>query len=118
MFRFRSSLANGITGFLAVASCLCLLRPARAQAVVKVSDTVNVKFGMLVQTQADWRQDAATRGYQENLFIRRVRFLVGGQVAPKVTFFFETDNPNLGKSVGGTKTISTGFVVQDAYLEW
>src|SRR2546428_444409 len=55
---------------------------------------------------------------EENLFIRRVRFLVGGQVAPKVTFFFETDNPNLGKTVSGTKNISTGFTVQDAYLEW
>jgi len=102
----------------AAGSLFCLAETASAQAVIKVSDDVNFKFGMLVQTQADWTQDAATRGYQENLFIRRVRFLVGGQVAPKVTFFFETDNPNLGKSVGGTKGISTGFVVQDAYLEW
>jgi hypothetical protein len=102
----------------AVAILLCASQNAAAQAVIKVSDTVNIKFGMLVQTQADWTQDAATRGYQQNLFIRRVRFLVGGQVAPKVTFFFETDNPNLGKSVSGTKGISTGFTVQDAYLEW
>jgi hypothetical protein len=99
-------------------SLFCVAENASAQAVIKVSDTVNVKFGMLVQAQADWTQDAATRGYQENLFIRRVRFLVGGQVAPKVTFFFETDNPNLGKTVSGTKNISTGFTVQDAYLEW
>jgi len=35
-----------------------------------------------------------------------------------VTFFLETDNANLGKVVGGTKTISTGFGMQDAYLEW
>jgi len=91
---------------------------ASAQAVIKVSDDVNIKFGMLLQTQADWAQDAATGSYQENLFIRRVRFLVGGQVAPKITFFFETDDPNLGKSISGTKSISTGFIVQDAYLEW
>jgi hypothetical protein len=92
--------------------------PARAQAVIKVSDTVNLKFGFLLQTQADWTQEAATGGYQQNLFVRRVRLLVGGQLAPKVTFFFETDNPNLGKSVAGTKNISTGFTTQDAYLEW
>ena len=91
---------------------------ASAQAVIKVSDDVNFKFGMLVQSQADWTQDAGTGGYQQNLFVRRVRFLVGGQVAPKVTFFFETDDPNLGKSVAGSKVISTGFIVQDAYLEW
>jgi Phosphate-selective porin O and P len=93
-------------------------RAAAAQAVVKVSDTINLKFGFLLQPQADATQDAASGDYQKNLFIRRVRFLVGGQLTPKVTFFFETDNPNLGKSVAGTKTISTGFVVQDAYLEW
>jgi hypothetical protein len=49
---------------------------------------------------------------------------VGGQVAKDVTFFFMTDNPNLGKStqaVGGTtgvKAPGTGFIIQDAYMEW
>jgi hypothetical protein len=106
----------GVIG--AVASVFCFPGDASAQAVVKVNDDVYVKFGMLVQAQADWTQDAASGGYQQNLFIRRVRFLVGGQVAPKVTFFFDTDNPNLGKTVSGAKNISTGFAVQDAYLEW
>src|SRR5438094_694395 len=101
------------------ASCWAGESPSRIRsAAAAVSDDVNIKFGMLLQTQADWAQDAATGSYQENLFIRRVRFLVGGQVAPKITFFFETDDPNLGKSVSGTKSISTGFIVQDAYLEW
>jgi hypothetical protein len=101
-----------------VATFICLSETAAAQAVIKVSDDINIKFGMLVQAQADWTQDSASGDYQQNLFVRRVRFLVGGQVAPKVTFFFETDNPNLGKTVSGTKTIGTGFTVQDAYLEW
>ncbi len=77
-----------------------------------------IAFGFLLQPQADFTQDAASGDYQKNLFIRRVRFMAGGQLTPKVTFFFETDDPNLGKSVAGTKTISTGFIVQDAYLEW
>ncbi|PYQ00289.1 MAG: hypothetical protein DMF83_28435, partial [Acidobacteria bacterium] len=115
--RHAKAWGSRVVGAL-VCSLFCVAENASAQAVIKVSDTVNVKFGMLVQAQADWTQDAATSGYQENLFIRRVRFLVGGQVAPKVTFFFETDNPNLGKTVSGTKNISTGFTVQDAYLEW
>src|SRR6266581_1134883 len=121
MQAFHTRLANikinRVIGMMACA-LLGVAASASAQAVIKVSDDVNVKFGMLLQTQADWTQDAATGSYQENLFIRRVRFLVGGQVAPKITFFFETDDPNLGKSVSGTKNISTGFTVQDAYLEW
>src|SRR3989475_9699292 len=116
--RHAKAWGSRLVGALVCSLLFCVAENASAQAVIKVSDTVNVKFGMLVQAQADWTQDAATRGYQENLFIRRVRFLVGGQVAPKVTFFFETDNPNLGKTVSGTKNISTGFTVQDAYLEW
>ena len=45
------------------------------------------------------------RQRQQNLFLRRARFFLGGQVAKDVTFFFMTDNPNLGKS---TQTLTSG----------
>jgi Phosphate-selective porin O and P len=119
MLRAPSSSRRALLSAAALAGLFCSFpRPAAAQAVVKVSDTINLKFGFLLQPQADWTQDASSGEYQKNLFIRRVRLMVGGQLTPKVTFFFETDDPNLGKSVAGTKTISTGFIVQDAYLEW
>ncbi len=88
---------------------------AQAQVAIKVSDTVNMKFGMQIQGWADFNQDTATNGYIDNLFIRRVRFLAAGQVAPDVTFFFMTDNPNLGKA---PKSLGTGFITQDALLTW
>ncbi len=102
---------------------------ASAQAIVKVNDTVNFRLGVLLQGWADWngQSNAAgdTAGFQQNLFLRRARLFLGGQVAKDVTFFFMTDNPNLGKSTQtatsgttGIKAPSTGFVVQDAYLEW
>lgn len=91
--------------------------PAPAQAVIKVNDDVNFKFGFLLQPQADWTQDAATKGYAQNLFARRIRLLVGGQIAKNVTFFFETDSPNLGKVASGAKTTS-GLIVQDAFVSW
>lgn len=92
--------------------------PASAQAIIKVSDTVNLKFGILMQDWADWQQTQAagvTTGYAQNLFIRRMRILMAGQVAKDVTFFLETDNPNLGKA---PKTLGTGFYLQDAFLQW
>jgi hypothetical protein len=47
-----------------------------------------------------------------------VRLLVGGQVARNVSFFVETDNPNLGRALGATgKSLGTGFIVQDALAE-
>ncbi|MEO8587482.1 MAG: hypothetical protein ABI584_15050 [Acidobacteriota bacterium] len=102
---------------------------ANAQAIIKVNDTVNFRLGILLQGWADWsgQSDTAgnTTGFQQNLFLRRARLFVGGQVAKDVTFFFMTDNPNLGKTtVGGStagtafKQPGTGFIVQDAYLEW
>lgn len=102
------------------ALALALLLPAGlapAQAVIKVNDDVNVKFGLLLQAQGDWTQSTANDSYAQNLFVRRIRFLMGGQVAKNVSFFFETDSPNLGKVVSGAKTTS-GFIVQDAFLSW
>lgn len=90
--------------------------PVHAQAVLKVNDDVSMKFGMLMQPQGEWSQDP-NGGYAQNLFLRRARFIVGGQLARNLTFFFETDAPNAGKVVGGTKQ---GFsvIVQDAFLSW
>src|SRR4029077_15853316 len=55
------------------------------------------------------------KGYIQNLFIRRGRFLLTGQVAPNVTFFFQTDNPNAGKA---PKALWSGFLLQDFWAEW
>jgi len=91
-------------------------------AVIKVNDDVNFKFGFLLQPQADWLQNPANDSYSQNLFLRRARLIVGGQVAKNVTFFFETDSPNLGKAgptvTNGAKIISSGLIVQDAFLSW
>jgi hypothetical protein len=102
---------------MALATVAVLLVPAmaQAQAVINVSDTVNVKFGMQIQSWADFQQDTLSNGYIDNLYIRRVRLLMAGQVAPDVTFFFVTDNPNLGKT---PKALGTGLIVQDAMMSW
>jgi hypothetical protein len=91
---------------------------ARAQAVIKVNDDVNFKLGVLGQFQADWLEDPVADDTTQNLFIRRIRLLFGGQVAKNVTFFVETDAPNLGKTLSSGKNISPGVIVQDAYGEF
>lgn len=105
---------------LALAGSLVLLSAAaHGQATIKVSDDVNLRFGALLQGWADWTQDPISEGYSQNLFLRRVRLLVGGQVAKNVTFFIETDNPSLGRAGAATpaKNLATGFIVQDALAE-
>lgn len=91
---------------------------AHAQAVIKVNDDVSLRFGMLVQTQADWQEDPATGDVAQNYFIRRIRGIFGGTITKQVSFFIDTDAPNLGKSVGNTKTISSGLILQDAFVDF
>ncbi len=91
--------------------------PASAQLVISGEDA-NIRFGILGQFWGSWQQDQNTtgsQGYQQNLYLRRIRLIAAGEIAKDVTFFFETDQPNLGRT---PKTQDTGFFVQDAFLEW
>lgn len=118
-------------GLIAALFLLAFGRAQRvqAQALIKVSDSVNVKFGIEIQPQLDFQEvrnatDDGSGGFQQNLLIRRLRLLFGGQVAKNVFFYFSTENSNLGKStqaVGGTtgtKALGSGFGVLDAMAEW
>jgi len=121
------SIARVVLVVLAVAAVL-LPGTAPAQAIIKVNDNVNFKLGLLLQGQADWQEVAnsandASGGYQQNLLIRRARIILGGQVAPNVFFYVDTENANLGKTTtGGTgtgaKAPATGFNLLDAVGEW
>jgi hypothetical protein len=88
---------------------------AQGQASIRVGDDVNIRFGTLLQGWGNWTQDSVTgEGYAQNLYLRRVRLLVGGQVARNITFFIETDNPNFGRA---PKALGSGFIIQDALAE-
>lgn len=107
---------RALLGTLAAAALLAAAVPARAQATIKVNDDVNFRLGMIGQFQADTTanpDDSSTN----NLFIRRLRLMFGGQVAKHVTFFIETDAPNLGKVLPGGKNIQPSMILQDAYAE-
>ena len=105
-------------GLVLAAVVVASATPANGQVLIKVNEDVNFRLGALAQFQAEWLEDPAADDTQQNLFIRRVRVLFGGQVAKKVTFFIETDAPNLGKTVSGDKNISPDVFVQDAYGEF
>jgi hypothetical protein len=44
--------------------------------------------------------------------------MFGGQVTKNVTFFVETDSPNLGKTLANGKNIQPPMILQDAYAEF
>jgi len=106
----------------AVAFVACgMLAPAvaSAQAVIRANDSVSVRIGFLAQMWADFtqnvRQDSSVA---QNLFIRRVRVIVGGQVGSKINVFLDTDSPNLGRTTSTAgKSLTSPVIVQDAWIE-
>jgi len=100
---------------ITVVLMLACAATARAQAIIKVNDDVNFKIGLLGQVQADWLTDPVSDSTAQNLFVRRIRLMFGGQVAKNVTFFAETDSPNLGKTLAGGKNITPSMIMQDAF---
>ncbi|HEY1434538.1 MAG TPA: hypothetical protein VGG65_04135 [Thermoanaerobaculia bacterium] len=88
-------------------------------AVLKISDTVNFRFGSVIQPTFEALQDANSKGYSQNMYLRRARFNVLATLPEGVTVFFQTDDPRVGNAgVNGQKNINTGFLIQDAYAQW
>ena len=127
MFR---RLSGHYVGLAVAGVLLLLLAPAAAdaQVVVKLNDNVNFRLGLQLQGWADWTQDPNSEGYSENMFLRRIRFLLLANVAKDVSIFYQTDEPRAGNAgADGNKNIcsgpasacpNTGFITQDAFLEW
>jgi hypothetical protein len=94
------------------------------RAVLKFGDST-LRFGTILQPTYDVTQDANSQGYEQNWYMRRVRFYMIGDISPTINFFFQTDDPRVGnagaagpKNIAGSNGNVTGFLVQDAYLQW
>lgn len=85
----------------------------------------SLKLGFLAQGRADWivqhvSGDGGSDWTSQNIYLRRARLLAGGKVDDRVSFFLQTDAPNLGKvAPSGTKEKEFADVyVQDLVLTW
>jgi len=78
----------------------------------------SITFGVLAQPQLEVvRTDSGTADSQD-IFLRRFRLIVGGQIAKKFSFFVDTDSPNLGKGTPiGTK-VEDRIYIQDAQFTY
>ncbi len=94
---------------------LCHAAPAGAAGVRLGGDETFAHLGLLLQARADLDQaDAPTgRDLGTELYLRRARILFFGQLRPGITFFVDTDSPNLGKRGDTTSSI----YLQDAFVE-
>jgi hypothetical protein len=118
----RNRMASVIVLF-GLAALVLAAGPARAQALIKVTDVITFRVGAYLQAQADWTQlanstNTDTIGYQQNLYIRRARILLGGRLASDIYFYVDTDNSRLGFNKSGTSALGSGFQLLDAIGEW
>ena len=103
---------------------LCVATSAVAPAMAKDEDEnepkIQVRFLLQPQAQiiqakkyeAPGTTTPDSNGIGQEFFLRRTRVILAGRVNKWIHFFFETDNPNLGKNgnnLGGTFT-QDGFI--------
>jgi hypothetical protein len=101
-----------------IAALLLTFTPASAQIVIRAGDDVSFTLGVLGQFQAETLDNPDPDANTNDLFVRRLRLMFGGQVARNVSFFVETDTPNLGRALPGGKNILPSTIIQDAYASF
>ena len=101
----------------ALATLLALLpaAPAWAQFQITSADGKHsLRFGILGQVQAEGLDTADASDISRNLFVRRLRLLIGGQFGERVSFFVETDTANMGKAGADGRKGETTLASLDA----
>jgi hypothetical protein len=87
------------------------------------NSSASIQFGILAQPQLEVAGAPDATLTTKNLFLRRIRFMVGGTLFKTIEIFFQTDWPNLFKldpadTMAGTGKNTPGLNVQDAYATW
>ncbi len=79
-----------------------------------LGENTNLNVAALIQFQAQFQQNAAPdkTDYSKDFFLRRVRFLLWGDVWKGISFFLDSEQPNFGK--GGTWDVS--MFISDAFV--
>jgi hypothetical protein len=78
----------------------------------------SLTFGFLVQPQLEMQTTADGTDTSQNLFIRRVRLIFSGKATEKLSFFIDTDSPNLGKDSASGQKIAENVFLQDVILTY
>jgi hypothetical protein len=109
-------------GFCIAIVIICCIHPAYAAGPpwkfsAEDGDT-SITFGFLAQPQFESIEyPSGTGSNLNNVFLRRLRFIAGGKLTKKFSFFIESDAPTLGKKgFDGQRT--SDFFVQDAYVNY
>lgn len=102
-----------LLSLLALAALLSA-SPAVA-AKIPIGDEATLNISLLLQPQLQLIKDGAPVGdVGTDLYLRRVRLLVFGNVTQRLSFFVETDQPNFGKD----GNFDVALFMQDAFISY
>jgi hypothetical protein len=107
------------TGWTALALAVALLalggRQASAQLQFSSADgSSSLKLGVLGQIQGQDIGNDANNAKEKDLYFRRLRLIGLFKLGDKLSVYFDTDDPNLGKGTGaGPKNSATSMYIQD-----
>jgi hypothetical protein len=114
----------GVTWLTALTvGAVAVALPLASQAQWKISGPEGtnsfIKIGFLAQGQVEWLDQNDVGHVSQNIFIRRIRIIMGGNITNNLSFFFETDSPNIGKYDAGTKKKNEADIfIQDLYTTY
>jgi hypothetical protein len=95
------------------------IMPASAQWTIQGGDESSwIKLGFLVQGRAETVEILSSDESSDNLYLRRLRLLAGGSLTERISFFMETDSPNLGKSNPDGSKVSGDMYIQDFVITY
>jgi hypothetical protein len=106
----------GAFAVLLTFTLLAIAAPAAAQLQWSSKDgSQSLKVGILGQTQFEDVDVAGSSDSSKNISLRRLRLILGYTLSDQLSVFFQTDDPNLGKSTAalnaaGVKDTGTIFV--------
>jgi hypothetical protein len=101
----------------AVLATTLLLAPAAFATKIPIPvEGASLNLSVQVQTEALINENGATTGadLSYDIFVRRTRLLVNGDMSPNFTYLFQIDNANFGKFGNFTGRA----IVQDAWVGW
>jgi hypothetical protein len=78
----------------------------------------SLTLGFLGQGQAELIHNKSGSGNSQDLFLRRFRLIASGKFTDKITFFVETDCPNIGKGAATGAKNDDRMFLQDVILTY
>lgn len=113
----RGSLALLLAGII-----LFLATPSPAEAQWRIPSPVDgkseLRVGILAKFRAESRDTASSDDAVKDFYVRNLRILAGGRLTERLSLFFETDAPNLGRTGADGKKGSSDMFVQDFVLTY